>query len=120
MTVISFEADNADPTWAIHAFQRSMDKVRSLGLVPRTEHVLAEHLFRGEANLLFYSSANGVMSLILDDSDLADDDPFEFIMFVMERRKKHHAEKRRAAKAIEAIAKHFASAGQDQKASDNG
>ena len=106
--IVSFDAHDADPQNAINAFLWSMAKVRALGLCPRTEHQLVEQLFRGEAKLVFYSSMNGVTSLICDDTAFDDDDAFETIKFIFERRKVRRSERQEAAVSIETFARHFA------------
>lgn len=98
---VMVDIDDADPTAAINAFLQNLNKQRELGLCPRTEHVLAEHLFRGDAKIVFYSSARGIISLVESDDMLDDDDAMETLLFIAERRKKRKAKK--AAEAASAM-----------------
>jgi hypothetical protein len=103
------DCGSPDPTNAINAFLHNMNKARSLGMIPRTEHVLAEHLFRGDAKVIFYSSLKGVMSIVADDEILSDDDDLEFLKWIVERKKAHLQRRReKAAIAVETVAQHFA------------
>lgn len=105
--ILGIDHDTPDPTAAIGAFYHAMHKARQLGLAPRTEHQLAEQLFRGEAKILFYSGGMGAgcVSLVLDDDILEWEDQFEVIKFVMERHGSRKKEQRALAKSIEAFAK---------------
>lgn len=102
---ITIDTKNPDPTEAINAFLWCMTKARELGMLPPTEHTLAEHMFRKDAKLIFYSSAGGITALCMDEDALDDDDAFEMIEFVAARRKKNLAAKRErereAAQGIE-------------------
>lgn len=100
------ELDSPDPTKAINAFLWNMNKARSLGFTPKSEHVLAEHLFREDVKLIFYSSANGVISLCGSEDVLDEDDSVEILKFVVERRRES-IRKRKAAVAIGEYAKAF-------------
>lgn len=93
---ITVVTSNPDPTDAINAFLWCMAKARELGMMPSTEHVLAEHLFRKDASLVFYSSSGGVTALCMDEDALSDEDTFEMLQFVAERRRKRLHEKREA------------------------
>jgi hypothetical protein len=94
---------NPDPSNAISAFLWCMAKARDLGMVPPTEHTLAEHLFRKDAKLIFYSSCGGITALCMDEGALSEEDSFDMLLWVAERRKKRLAEARAAAaSAIEA------------------
>jgi hypothetical protein len=96
----SIDLNDADPADAINAFLHVMNRQRSMGLCPRTEHTLAEHLFRGDASIVFYSSAGGILSLV-ESRDIDPDDAHETIMFLLERRNAR-ARKARAAAAEQA------------------
>lgn len=94
----SIDLDNADPTAAVNAFLHNLNKQRSIGLTPRTEHVLAEHLLRGDAKIIFYSSMSGILSICMDDTaqnDFDDDATFDLVMNVLRRR----SERRKAQRA---------------------
>lgn len=82
----TIDLNDADPTEIINAFLHVMNKQRSLGLCPRTEHALAEHLFRGDASIVFYSNAGGILSLV-ESKDTDADDVHDTMMFLLERRK---------------------------------
>lgn len=82
---VLLELDSPDPTKAINAFLWNMSKARSLGFMPSTEHIMAEHFFRGDVRIVFYSSSGGVISLCADDDALDSDDSFEAVKFIMER-----------------------------------
>ena len=84
MAIISVNTDTPDPTDAINVFLLNMVRARELGFVPRTEHALAEHLFRQDVKVMFYSSASGIVSLVSNDD--WDEDAFETVQFLMERR----------------------------------
>lgn len=92
------DIEDADPTDAINAFLHVLNRQRGLGLCPRTEHTLAEHLFRGDAKIVFYSSASGIISLVQSDGS-DDDDAFDTVMFIMERRKERRRKRREAEAA---------------------
>jgi len=102
---VMVDIDDADPADAINAFLHVLNKQRSLGLSPRTEHLLAEHLLRGDAQIVFYSSGGGgCIALAQDEQSLNDEDAFETVMFILERRKKRLQERRaREAEAASAI-----------------
>ena len=99
--IITVHTINPDPTNAINAFLWCMSRARDIGMSPPTEHALAEQLFRKDARIMFYSSMNGVASLVMDDEaagELADDDTFDF-MISMLRRRAERAKARRAEQA---------------------
>lgn len=102
--IVRVDINSADPTDAINAFLHALNRQRALGLCPRTEHILAEHLMRGDAKIVFYSSASGIISLVQDDESINDEDAFEVLKFIMERRKRRAKERRLDApvQAIEA------------------
>jgi hypothetical protein len=91
---IAVQTQNPDPTPAINAFLWVMPKIRSLGMTPKTEYTLAEHLLRGDAKIIFYSSADGVISLVQSEASINDEDAFDMLEFVMRRRKKRLQERR--------------------------
>ncbi len=96
---VMVDTSNPDPTKAIDAFLWCMVKARELGMSPPTEHVLAEHLFRKSAKVIFYSSMSGLTSLVMDEEamdDIGDDDMFDFMMSVLKRRKEGRRAKREA------------------------
>lgn len=99
---VTVHTGNPDPSWAVHAFCRVMEKARSLGFVPRTEHVLAEHLFRGEAKVVFYTGggSGGILALVESEDGLDADDAYEIHMFIAEKQRERR--RRKAAQAIEA------------------
>jgi hypothetical protein len=94
---VMVDIDDADATDAINAFLHVLNRQRALGLMPRTEHTLAEHLFRGDAKVIFYSSSGGIISLVQDEESINDEDAFDMVMFIMERRKQRARERREAA-----------------------
>ena len=96
---VTVNTANPDPSWAIHAFLRVLEKQRALGLIPPTEHALAAQLLSKSAKVLFYSSASGISALVMDDDALTDEDAFEMIEFVMTRRKERLRERREAEAA---------------------
>lgn len=99
---IMVQTSNPDPTMAVNAFLWIMNKIRSLGMVPKTEHTLAEHLLRGDAKIIFYSSAGGIISLVQDQESVDDDDAFDVLEFIMERRKRRATERNLAKKTGDA------------------
>jgi hypothetical protein len=96
---LQVDRDNPDPTDAINAFLWNMNKARSLGFTPSTEHIMAEHLFRGDVRLIFYTSLGGVVSIIADDDALDADDTFDTVKFMFERIKARK-QRRKAATAV--------------------
>ena len=94
---ITVQTSNPDPTPAVNAFLWVMSKIRSLGMIPKTELTLAEHLLRGDARIIFYSSAGGIMSLVQSDESIDDEDALDVLEFIMERRKKRLQERRTAS-----------------------
>lgn len=90
---ITVHTSNPDPTLAINAFLWVMGKIRALGMQPKTEHTLAEHLLRGDAKIIFYSNEDGVISLVQKDKSIDDIDAYEVLEFIIERRKKRAREK---------------------------
>jgi len=64
VTSIVCQTTDPNPAQPILAFLWSLDAARKLGFTPPTEHVLAEHLFRKNAKILFYSTMDGVFSLV--------------------------------------------------------
>jgi hypothetical protein len=94
-----------DPTNAINGFLWNMNRARELGFAPSSAHTMAEHFFRNDVKLVFYSSASGTIALCADDDALDADESFEVIQLVMERvkeRRRKLREEREAASAIEA------------------
>lgn len=95
--IITVDTNNPDPTNAIIAFEWCLAKARELGMSPPTEHHLAELLFRQQAKIMFYSSMNGVTSLVMDEAaadDLLDDDTIDFVMSILRRRAKARREQK--------------------------
>lgn len=87
--MITIDTNNPDATKAINAFLWCMLKQRELGLVPPTEHTLAEHLFRKDIRLMLYSGGvKGKLAICMDDIGLSDEDDIELIEFFAERRRK--------------------------------
>lgn len=84
--VITVDTRNPDPTQAINAFLWCMAKAKSIGMLPPTEHTLAEHLFRKSANLIHYSSMSGVTALCMDEDAMTDDDQLEMLQWIAQRR----------------------------------
>lgn len=100
--IITINTSNPDPTNAINAFLWCMAKARELGMMPPTEHILAEHMFRRSAKIIYYSSMSGVTSLVMDEEaadGLEAEDALDFAIAVMKRRKERHREKRAAVDA---------------------
>lgn len=103
--VITINTRDPDPEMAINAFLWCLHRARDLGFVPPTEHCLAEHLFRKDAKVIFYSSSSGVTSIVMDEAslnNLDEDDTFEFITNMLQRQAQRRREKRNAASGIEA------------------
>jgi hypothetical protein len=97
LPVYRIDTNNPDPTSAINAFLWCMNKARSLGMTPPTEHILAEAMFRGSVSCMFYTSGQtGTMSLVCDEGSLTDDDSFEFMMELAKRRKLRLQERKKA------------------------
>lgn len=89
--IITIDTNNPDPTKAINAFLWCMNKALELGMVPPTEHTLAAHLFRKSAGVVFYSSAGGVTSIVLDNEqvgDELDDEMLDMAVQIIRRRRK--------------------------------
>lgn len=103
---VTVDIDDADPTDAINAFLHNINRQRALGLCPRTEHELAEHLFRGDARIVFYSNSGGIISLI-EGGEIDYEDAEEMLMLILGKRKARAArlreEREAAAAELEAL-----------------
>jgi hypothetical protein len=117
-TELMVDCRSPDPTNAINGFLWNMNRARELGFLPSNAHTMAEHFFRDDVRLVFYSSAFGTIALCADDDALDADESFEVIQLVIERvkeRRRKLREEREAASAIEA-----ASAGETRSGSTEG
>jgi hypothetical protein len=101
------DLDSPDPTAALNAFTWAMANARKLGFTPRTEHSLIEHLIRGDAKVIFYSTIGGDLVSIVESEDAFPDDTsedewFELIELMSRqrgRRRRARIEAERAAAA---------------------
>lgn len=100
---VSVDLNDADPTEAINVFLHVMAKQRSLGLMPRSEHMLAEHLLRGDAKVIFYSNSNGLISLV-EGGEIDLEDAHETMLFILEKRKARAIRERETREALAASA----------------
>lgn len=82
---IAVDLNSADPTNAINAFFHNMNKVRSLGMTPRTEWSLAEELLRGQVKVMLYTSRGCAITLTDDEDALDQEETWELMLFAIDK-----------------------------------
>lgn len=110
---MTIDLDDADLTDAINAFLHVLNRQRALGLCPRTEHMLAERLLRGDVGILYYSNSKDVFSIV--ESKSADDDEFDDTMEIIELIAKRRTRQKEARAAADALSSEGGGAGPDDE-----
>lgn len=101
--IVTVNTVNPDPTDAINAFLWTLQKARELGMSPPTEHLLAEHLFRKDVKIMFYTNSGGIWSLVMnDEAELDEDDMFDLYTELVSRIIKSRRARKAAKVAKEA------------------
>lgn len=79
------DLDSPDPTEAINAFLWNMNKARSLGFTPPYKWVVAEHFFRDDVSLLYYSARGGALLFNAKDETFDSEESWDFLRTLMDR-----------------------------------